>query len=182
MKSISKTYKAIAIFLLILWSIHLFSYLIPLQNYGLIPRTGQGIIGIFTTPFLHGSWGHLINNSISLLIFSLVWATLEGEKIFMKIFGIIIIGGCLTWLFASRSNHIGASGLIFGMMGYLLLSGWFSRQLKYIIVSILLGILYGGMIFGVLPGKAGLSWEGHLFGFVAGVFVSWLYHKNTVDG
>jgi len=91
----------------------------------------------------------------------------------------VVIGGLLTWLWGRSANHIGASGLIFSLWGYLLLSGWFSRKIKYILVSLILMFFYGGMIFSVLPGKASVSWEGHLFGFIAGVFVSWLYHRKS---
>lgn len=100
---------------------------------------------------------------------------------FIKLFLIALIGGSLTWLMGRDANHIGASGLIFGIWGYLLLAGWFSKSIKYILASITLIFFYGGMIFGVLPGKPGISFEGHLFGVVAGIMVAWLYHsKNSV--
>lgn len=97
---------------------------------------------------------------------------------FAKVMLMIAIGGLLTWSMGRDANHIGASGLIFSLWGYMLFSGFFSRKLKYIIVSIGLMFFYSGMIFGILPGKVGISWEGHLFGFIAGIIVSWLYHRK----
>jgi len=161
-----------------MWVSYFFSWLLPLQQFGLVPRTTLGLIGIFTAPFLHGSLLHLIGNSISFVTFAVVLALLEGNKMLTKVMLMVTIGGVLTWLFGRSANHIGASGLIFSIWGYLLLSGWFSRKLKYIVVSISLMFFYGGLIFGILPGKVGISWEGHLFGFIAGIIVSWLYHRE----
>ncbi len=162
-----------------MWISYFSSWLLPLQQFGLVPRTTLGLIGIFTAPFLHGSLFHLIGNSISFVSFAVVLALLEGNKMLTKVMLMVIIGGALTWLFGRSANHIGASGLIFSIWGYLLLSGWFSRKLKYIVVSIGLMFFYGGLIFGIFPGKVGVSWEGHLFGFIAGIIVSWLYHRES---
>ncbi len=155
--------------------------LIPLKQFGLVPRTIMGLIGIFSAPFLHGSLPHIINNSVSFTLFAGALALLEGDKMFSKMMLMLVIGGALTWALGRNANHIGASGLIFSLWGYMVLSGWFSRKLKYIVVSIMLIFFYSGMIFGVLPGKVGISWEGHLFGFVAGIIVSWLYHRKKSE-
>jgi len=150
-----------------------------LQQYGLIPRTGIGLIGIFSSPLLHASWQHLLGNSISFTFFAIILALLEGEKMFIKIFLMVLIGGSLTWLMGRSANHIGASGLIFALWSYLLLAGWFSKSVKYILISLLLIFFYSGMIFGILPGKPGVSFEGHFFGAVAGIIVAWIYHKKS---
>jgi len=167
--------------LLIIWGVYFASLTLPLQQYGLIPRTSVGLIGIFSSPFLHGSWQHLLGNSISFTFFAIILALLEGEKMFIKMFLMVLIGGSLTWLMGRDANHIGASGLIFALWSYLLLAGWFSKSIKYIIASLFLIFFYSGMIFGVLPGKPGISFEGHLFGAVAGVIVAWIYHKKNRD-
>jgi len=96
-------------------------------------------------------------------------------------FLMVLIGGSLTWLMGRDANHIGASGLIFALWSYLLLAGWFSKSIKYILASLFLIFFYSGMIFGVLPGKPGISFEGHLFGAVAGIIVAWIYHKKSRD-
>ena len=162
-----------------MWITYFVSLVLPIKQFGLVPRTLPGLIGIFSAPFLHGSLMHLIENSISFTIFSVALALLEGKKMFAKVMLMVTIGGLLTWLMGGDANHIGVSGLIFGLWGYMLLSGWFSREMKYIVVLITLMFFYSGMIFAILPGKAGISWEGHLFGFIAGIIVSWLYHKKT---
>lgn len=174
----NQSIKAIITFLIIIWGSYFLSLVFPLQQFGLVPRTVSGIAGIIFAPFLHGSLSHLIGNSISFAIFALVLALLEGKKMFAKIIWMALIGGSLTWLMGRNANHIGASGVIFGLFAYLLLAGWFSKKIKYIVVSIALIFFYSGMIFGVLPTTPGISWEGHLFGFIAGIIVAWKYHKK----
>ncbi len=154
------------------------SLALPLQQFGLVPRTLQGLVGIFTSPLLHGSLQHLISNSMSFALFAIILAILEGQQMFVKILLIMVIGGVLTWLMGRNANHIGASGVIFGLWGYIILAGWFSRQFKYIVISITIIFFYSGMIFGVFPGRPDVSWEGHLFGVIAGILVAWIYHKK----
>ncbi len=176
----NQSIKAIIVFLVIIWGSYFLSFLFPLQQFGLIPRSISGLPGIVFAPFLHGSLSHLIGNSISFTIFALVLALLEGNKMFSKMVLMLLIGGALTWLMGRSAIHIGASGLIFSLFAYLLFAGWFSKKIKYIVVSIGLIFFYSGMIFGVLPSTPGISWEGHLFGFIAGVIVAKIYHKNKV--
>ncbi len=161
-----------------MWGIYFASFILPLQQFGIIPRTVFGLTGILFSPFLHGSFPHLLGNSISFTIFAIVLALLEGKKMFSKVILMVLIGGVLTWTLGREANHIGASGLIFSLWGYMLLSGWYSRKLKYILVSLLLIFFYSGMIFGIFPGKAHISWESHLFGFIAGILVARIFHKK----
>lgn len=177
----NQSIKVIFSFLIVIWAAYFLSWLIPINQFGLAPRTPLGLIGIFTAPFLHGSLSHIIGNSFSFTIFAVALALLEGDKMFGKVMLMVVIGGVLTWIWGRTANHIGASGLIFSLWGYMLLSGWFSRKIKYIFVSLILMFFYGGMIFSVLPGKVGVSWDGHLFGFIAGGFVSWLYHRKKPE-
>jgi membrane associated rhomboid family serine protease len=165
-----------------MWVTFFLSYVLPLNSFGLAPRTASGLIGIATMPFLHGSLNHLINNSVAFVLLTFLWSVLEGDKMLLKLVWIILIGGLLTWIFAGSGLHIGASGLIYGMFGYLLLSGIFSKQLKYLIVSVFLAIYYSSMVFGVLPVRSGISWEGHLSGFISGILVSWMVHKKHSSG
>lgn len=171
--------KFISIFVVSIWIIYFLSILLPLRDFGLIPRTLMGLPGIFTSPFLHGSIFHLLGNTFSFIIFAIFLALLEGEKMFEKLFFIVLIGGVLTWLFARSANHIGASGLIFGLWAYILLSAWFTRKIAYMLVSFILIGMYSGMVFGLLPLRSGISFESHIFGFIAGAFVAWDYHKNS---
>ena len=177
----NQSIKVILSFLILIWAAYFLSWLIPINQFGLVPRTPLGLIGIFTAPFLHGSLSHIIGNSISFTIFAVALALLEDDKMFGKVMLMMVIGGLLTWIWGRTANHIGASGLIFSLWGYMLLSGWFSRKIKYILVSLILMFFYGGMIFSVLPGKVGVSWDGHLFGSIAGGVVSRLYQRKNPE-
>ncbi len=169
--------KAIIIFLIIIWSSYFLSGVYPLTQFGIVPRTVPGLAGVVFAPMLHGSFSHLVNNSIGFVIFAVILALLEGNKMFAKVMLMVIMGGMLTWLLGRNANHIGASGLIFSLFGYMLLAGWFSKKIKYILVSICLIFFYSGMLLEVLPGAAEVSWESHLFGFIAGIIVARVYHR-----
>ena len=142
--------------------------------------TLNGLIGIVFSPFLHLNWIHLISNTIPLLILSFVILQFYN-KLFLKvsIFS-IVIGGFAVWLFGrSGTNHIGASGVIFAYIGFLLFSGIFRRNIKSILIAVVIIILYGGaLIQGIIPGQKGISWEGHLFGAAAGALTAWIYRNK----
>jgi len=160
--------KAIFFIVCVCWVAYFLSYFISISDYGIRPRSFIGLLGVITSPFLHGSLWHLIGNSLGLLVFGCAIAIIE-KKMTVTILQIIILGGSATWIFARNANHIGASGLIFGLFGYLLFLGYFQKKPKFIFISIFTLCCYGSMIFGVIPGNPGVSWEGHLFGFLAGV-------------
>ena len=140
-----------------------------LDSYGIRPRSIDGLMGILLCPFLHGGLGHLAANTGPFLV--LGWLVLARG--FGDFFGVWIVstlvGGFGTWLVgAAGSVHIGASGVIFGFFGFLVLAGIFEKKLGSLLVTVLVALVYGGLIFGVLPGQPGVSWESHLFGFVGG--------------
>lgn len=145
-----------------------------LQQYGIIPRNPTGLRGILFAPFLHGGWGHLIANTIPFI--TLGWLVMLQETSDFYIVTIItaIVGGIGTWLFgASDSVHIGASILIYGYLGFLLLRGYFQRNLPSIFLSVIVFFIYGGALWGVFPSQTGVSWQGHLFGFLGGAISAW---------
>lgn len=160
--------KLLLAFIAALWVVYIITLFIPLQQYGLRPRTISGLIGIFTSPFFHVGFYHLIANTLGLFTFGILFAALEKENALLLMTEIVILQGVLLWLFGRSGNHIGASGLIFGLFGYLLLVGYFHRQIKSVIASLLVLFLFGGTIFGILPTNPGVSWEGHLYGFIVG--------------
>jgi len=144
-----------------------------LDRYGVRPRSLIGLRGILFMPFLHGGLGHLIANTPTFLI--LGWfVMLRQTSDFFVVTGItMLVGGLGVWLVGSPYTfHVGASGLIFGYLGYLLLRGYFERRVASIFLSITAGLLYGGLIWGVLPSRPGVSWEGHLFGFIGGAIAA----------
>lgn len=168
-------------FLALLWGLEIVDLLLgqPLDALGVRPRSAAGLIGILLHPLLHQGLGHLIGNTIGLLVFG--WMVmLREEAHFYVVMGLTwLIGGLGIWLVgASGSVHIGASGLVFGLFGYLLLAGLFERRLGSILLSVFVLFAWGGMIFGVLPGQVGISWEGHLFGFLAGALSAKLLAKR----
>jgi membrane associated rhomboid family serine protease len=163
--------------LAVMWIVQLINAVTfhALDRFGIHPWSVAGLIGILFAPFLHGSFGHLIANSLPFLIFG--WLILLHDVRDYVVVSLLamLVGGLGTWLTgAPGSVHIGASGVVFGYFGFLLLRGWFRRSVGAILLSLLIGILYGGLIFGVLPGQAGISWQGHLFGFLGGGLSAWM--------
>lgn len=143
-----------------------------LNIFGIIPRNPIGLRGILFAPFLHGGLGHLIGNTIPFI--TLGWLIMLYDiSVFVWVSIIAaLVGGFGTWLFAQGGVHIGASGVIFGYLGYLLGRGYFERKPVSIAVALFVGVLYGSMLWGVLPLHPYISWEGHLFGFIGGGFAA----------
>ncbi len=165
-------WQGILLFVTAIWVVFLVDLFLPLERFGLIPRHFIGLIGIFTMPFLHGNWPHLVNNSISLifLLFLLVGSRDRAGWITGQI---ILMSGGLLWVFGRSAIHIGASGLVFGLIAYLIFAGLYEKRLITAMIAVLVGLFYGGsLVTGILPGQAGVSWDGHLCGTGAGFFIS----------
>lgn len=144
-----------------------------LDRFGIHPRTLFGLLGIFFAPFLHGGFGHLIANTVPLIVLGLIIMQRRKRDLVYVSAASALVGGLGVWLIGSASSvHIGASILVFGYLGYLLSRGYFERRFWPIVGSIAVFLLYGGALFGVLPGQAGISWEGHLFGLLGGVLAA----------
>lgn len=158
--------------LALMWVVELVDQLLPrpgLDAYGIRPHIEDGIWGILFAPFLHRGFAHLAANTVPLLIFGTLVLT-RGTGAFLRVsIGVIVLGGLGVWLFGRPGTvHLGASGLVFGYLGYLMTVGWFERHLGWIALSIGIALLYGGVLRGVFPGTPGISWEGHLSGYLAG--------------
>ncbi len=166
-------YKSSLVFVLLIWLGYGLSLLVSIKQYGLIPRTLHGLSGILTMPFLHGSLSHLIGNTVPLVVL-LVLLSASRARPFAIALSIVLVSGALLWCFGRPALHIGASVLIFGLMSFLLLSGFLEQRLLPLLVSLFVGLTYGIPLFlGILPGDPGISWDGHLFGAVAGVLVAY---------
>jgi membrane associated rhomboid family serine protease len=142
---------------------------VVLDQWGIRPRQVEGLWGVLFAPFLHAGFGHVATNTLPFLV--LGWfVLLQGLRPFIFVtLTVMLVSGLGTWLVAPANTlHIGASGLIFGYFGFLLLRGYFERSAPALLLSILVAMLYGGLIWGVLPQGPGISWQGHLFGFVGG--------------
>ncbi len=161
----------------LLWLVHLVNVAVfhgSLIRWGIQPRTVQGLPGILVHPFLHASWQHLLSNTIGFLLLGGM-VMLREPRDFWTVSGLsLVIGGVGIWLFGRPGPHIGASGIVFGYFGYLLLTGWFDRRVGAIILSILTFLFWGRLLFGLSPFQRGISWEGHLFGLLGGILGAWL--------
>ena len=140
-----------------------------LDRLGIYPRTWRGVMGILFSPFLHGDFKHLAANTMPLLILGGL-ILLLGVQTFVVVTGVVwLVSGWGVWLLGRpRSLHIGASGLVFGYLGFLFAQAYFEGSLVAIALAVIAGFLFGGVIWGVLPSRRGQSWESHLFGLVGG--------------
>jgi membrane associated rhomboid family serine protease len=170
--------RTLAVCLGVLWALELTDLLVldgSLDAFGIRPREPVGLIGVLTWPFLHGGLGHLLSNTIGLLLFGTLVMMWSRREFFTVMLVSTIVGGLGVWLVgASGSNHIGASGVCFGAFGYLLARGFYERKFGSVLLSLVIGIFFGGMLAGAVPGMSmpGISWEGHLFGLLGGVLVA----------
>ena len=148
-----------------------------LTSWGIAPRRASGLIGIPLAPFIHAGLWHAVSNTVPLLVLGAL--TLIGGKarFWASTVGIVLLSGVLVWLFARGALHVGASGLVFGYFGALLARAYFERGLVSIAVACATMVLYGGILWGILPLRSYVSFEGHLFGLIAGFAVAWLDHR-----
>jgi len=147
---------------------------VDIRSFGIQPREAEGLAGILFWPFLHGNIFHLLANSFA-LFFLLFLSLVFFKKLTILVLGIItLVGGGAVWVFASRDTlHIGASGLIFGLIGFMISGGIFRKELKALLLAGVVLFLYGGLLLTLLVRIPGISWYGPLFGVLAGVFAAW---------
>ncbi len=168
----------------LIWVIHFIQVFagIDLRTLGVFPGKIEGLPGILTSPLIHGSWEHLFYNSISFLILGaiLFWFY---PKIALKSFvWLYVISGLGVWIFAAPyTYHIGASGLVYGMVSLVFWSGIFRRNIKSIVLALIILVLYAGYFGGIVPGREGISWESHLLGALAGIILAWIYKANIEE-
>ena len=143
-----------------------------LNDYGILPRTTDGLIGIPLAPFLHAGISHVLSNTVPLLALGTLTA-LQAKKAFgVATLFIVLVGGTGVWVIGRSDLHVGASGLVFGYFGFLVARGWYDRRFVPILIAVAVAVLYGGLLFGVLPTQGFVSWEGHLCGLLAGVLAA----------
>lgn len=167
-------------FVLFLWIVFLFEMKsgINLTTYGVLPRTLGGLKGILFSPFIHGDTKHLFNNSVPLFVL-LTTLFYFFRKVAFKvlIYGTLLLG-FFTWLIGRESYHIGASGIVYLLFGFIFFNGLLTRYYRLIAVSLVVIFLYGGMIWYVFPVEKGISWEGHLSGLITGIVFAILYRNS----
>lgn len=163
---------------LILWVIHILklTFNLNLSSYGVIARDWSGVKGIFTAPFIHGSIQHLMSNSVPLFVLSTMIILFYRKVAYQSILLIYVMTGAAVWMFSRPYvSHIGASGVVYGLVSFVFWSGLFRRNIKSIVLALIVTILYSGYALGVLPNQKGISWESHLFGAFVGIIVAFWY-------
>ncbi len=144
-----------------------------LNHYGIQPRTFIGLRGILISPFLHGGLAHLAANTLPFLVLGWLVMLRKTSDFFAVTLITMIVSGLGVWsIGGSNTIHIGASGLVFGYLGFLLMRGFFERSFQAIVIAVTVGVLYGGLIWGILPSRLGISWQSHLFGFIGGTIAA----------
>ena len=161
--------------LAVFWAVFVVNWILggSLLSLGIIPRTAIGLRGILFAPFLHGSLSHLVANSIPFV--ALGWMVmLRDERHFIPVTLAGMIGsGLMAWLLGAPATvHIGASGVIFGYLGYLMLTGWYTRSFGSILLSVIVTLAWGSLVLGMMPGESGISWQAHIGGFLVGVLAA----------
>lgn len=171
-------------FIALLWIVKAIEFSISRDfgGYGILPRKISGAIGIITGPLIHGDINHLFSNTIPLLILGIGVIYFYNKIAFEVIALIYLMTGIWVWIAAREAYHIGASGIVYGMVSFLFFSGVFRKDPKSIAVSLVVTFLLGGMIYGIFPSNEHISWESHLLGSLAGVFCAFYFRGvNTTD-
>ncbi len=169
--------------ILFIWGIHFYQsigYWDP-AAYGIMSRRIWGIPGIISGPMVHGSWKHLISNTFPLFVLTALTIYFY-RKVAMRAFWLIyFMTGITVWLLARPVSHIGASGIVYGLVSFIFWNGIFRRSLRSIILALIVMLVYSGMFFGILPDQEGISWESHLLGSLAGIFASFWFKGELED-
>ena len=182
-----KNVKIIFLFLCFIWTIYLINFFLLngfLNQFGIVPRDLQGLIGVALSPFLHSSLAHLWSNTIPFLVLGLFLSFLVREDFFQILISMILLSGFSTWLLADlfTSNiavHIGLSSIIFGEFAFILSFGIYRRSFFSLFCSLFIIIFYGlSILIGLVPMKEGVSYSGHWFGFFSGLLISYFYIKS----
>ncbi len=168
------------LFVMIIGLIHLIQYVFEIEftHYGIFPRDSKGLIGIITSPLIHGSFNHLFNNSVPILILGSSLFFFYKEIALKVTLWIYLMVGVWTWVYAREAYHIGASGFLYGLFSFLLVSGFIRRNTQLISLSFAVIFLYGSLVWGIFPIDVKISFEGHLWGFVAGIILALYYRKQ----
>lgn len=168
----------------VLWLIFLADWILPmdLKRWGIVPRTVDGIWGILFSPFLHADLGHLLSNFVPLMIL-LAMLLVTQRNGWWIVLQILLLGGLLLWIFGRSAMHIGASGLIYGLIAYLMIAGFRQGRLVPALVALLVGFLYGGtLLSGVLPSVGEhVSWDGHLTSAIAGGLLGYFFNSQMAQ-
>ena len=169
--------------LAVMWSVEILDLLpgVDLDGWGIRPRTARGLWGIPAAPFLHAGLGHLIANTVSFLLLGAFIAIGDAARFVQVSVIVALVSGLGTWLFATPGTiHLGASGLVFGYLTYLVTRGFFAAKPLWVLGGLLVLLCYGGLLWGLLP-RPGISFTGHLFGAIGGIVAAWWVHGREPE-
>lgn len=178
---VKATIVSLAVLVGLMWLVGMLNLLLDyrLSDYGVVPRTAEGLIGIPLMPFLHGSFDHLVVNTMPMVVLGGLVAIHGNRKFLTATVFITLVGGGALWVVGRTAVHVGASGLVFGYFGYLIARAWYTRSLVAVLIAVVVAVVYGGILLGVLPFfQEGVSWEGHLTGLIAGALAARLMWKE----
>ncbi len=150
----------------------------PPHSWGILPRSTEGLQGIVFAPLLHGSWGHLFSNLPPLLALTFILFYFYRRVAWPAFLMIYLLTGTTVWALGRSVWHIGASGVVYGLVAFVFWSGIFRRNLKSIILALVVLMYYGSMFTGILPGQEGISWESHLLGALVGIFAAFWFKND----
>lgn len=151
-----------------------------LSFLGILPRTLKGSVGIITSPLIHGNFTHLLSNTFPLMLLT-AGVVYFYDKVAMKILTVIyLFTGIWVWIVARDAYHIGASGLVYGLVTFLFFSGVFRKDASSVALSLIVVFLYGGMIYGLFPSNSGVSYESHIVGAITGIIIAFYYRKTPI--
>ncbi|MDX1667136.1 MAG: rhomboid family intramembrane serine protease [Saprospiraceae bacterium] len=181
-----KMYSSIGLplkFILVLWGIHLLQLVLPIDFawLGIYPGRPWGLRGILFAPLIHSSFGHLLSNSIPLLMLGAIIMFFYRRVALRSFLLIYFLTGLAVWIFGRPVFHIGASGVVYGLVAFVFWNGIFRRNLKSIVLALLVVFYYGSMFLGIVPGQEGISWESHLMGGIVGILVSFLFRDQIEE-
>ncbi|WP_091902474.1 rhomboid family intramembrane serine protease [Maribacter stanieri] len=160
--------------MILIWVVYWVELVIGVNfnEMGVKPRTLLGLRGVVLSPFIHGSLEHLYNNTIPLgILLSALWYFYRDVAWKVLVYG-ILLSGLITWLIGRTSYHIGASGFIYVLASFIFFKGIFSSYFRLVALSLIVVFIYGSMLWYIFPVKDGMSWEGHLAGFLTGLFLA----------
>lgn len=180
--NLSESIRIPVTFASVFWLIEILEYSggVNLNELGIYPRELKGVLGIICSPFLHGDFKHLVNNTPSFVALSTAIIAFYPRNAF-KLMGLIYVStGIGVWLFARPAYHIGASGLIYGFASFLFFNGLFRRDIRSLAISLAVAFLFNGMLYGIFPVQSGISWESHLIGACCGAVVAFIYRDILV--
>ena len=174
--AMAKRLQPVLVLVAVIWAVEIVNLLTGhvLVSWGILPRSLSGLIGIPLAPLIHGGLWHTLSNTVPLALLGTLTLASGRKRFWQTTIAIALLSGALVWLFAREAYHVGASSLVFGYFGAILARAFTERGLSSMAIAFATLVIYGGLLWGLLPLRNHISFEGHLFGFVAGIAVVWI--------